>query len=73
MLCQACEKNETTLAVICENCVSHYASIREGHYQERDLTIAEHRYVVRSWIQVAAPTHKRATREDKSTKKGLFG
>jgi nicotinate-nucleotide--dimethylbenzimidazole phosphoribosyltransferase len=74
MLCQACENNETTQSVICDSCVSHYASIREGQYQEQELVAGEAHYVVRSWVHIEAPQHKKAARDDKAgKKKGFFG
>lgn len=74
MLCQACENNETTVSVICDSCVSHYASIREGQYQEQELVAGEAHYVVRSWVHIEAPAHKKSARDDKAgKKKGFFG
>lgn len=70
MLCQACEKNETDEAVICESCQGHYAAIREGRYAEHALTQGESQLVVRSWTALGAPPERNARREEKHAKRG---
>ncbi|MFP5502382.1 MAG: hypothetical protein ACLGIN_07815 [Candidatus Sericytochromatia bacterium] len=75
MRCQACEKNEADTAVICGSCREHYAAIREGQFQEREMELGEARLKIRSWVAVAAPAEKKKIRDEKAAakKQGFFG
>ena len=77
MRCQACHTNEADTLVICDGCVLHYNSIREGAFTEHDLELAGASLRVRSWIAVASSAVKKAGRDAKAAKVkkggGIFG
>jgi hypothetical protein len=74
MICQACEKNESVASVICRNCMSHYAAIREGRFEERELVVGEHHHTILSWRRGGPDGGKDAARRHTEGKRGgLFG